>query len=184
MSIVLILVGTILLKSTENITWLQAFFHSVSARTAGFSTTPLGEFTNAGLFVLVILMFIGASPGSTGGGIKTSTFFVLITVFKGIVKNQPFGAFKRRISNQVIMQAFNVVFLSLMVVVIGTLLLCVTAPECTFIQILFEVTSAFGTVWFVHGYYTISKFNFKIYFDFDHVHWTFRSYDCSNYDCK
>jgi trk system potassium uptake protein TrkH len=146
MSIVLILVGTILLKSTENITWLQAFFHSVSARTAGFSTTPLGEFTNAGLFVLVILMFIGASPGSTGGGIKTSTFFVLITVFRGIVKNQPFGAFKRRISNQVIMQAFNVVFLSLMVVVIGTLLLCVTAPECTFIQILFEVTSAFGTV--------------------------------------
>ena len=126
MSIVLILVGTILLKSTENITWLQAFFHSVSARTAGFSTTPLGEFTNAGLFVLVILMFIGASPGSTGGGIKTSTFFVLITVFRGIVKNQPFGAF--------------------MVVVIGTLLLCVTAPECTFIQILFEVTSAFGTV--------------------------------------
>ena len=146
MSIVLILVGTILLKSTENITWLQAFFHSVSARTAGFSTTPLGEFTNAGLFVLVILMFIGASPGSTGGGIKTSTFFVLITVFRGIVKNQPFGAFKRRISNKVIMQAFNVVFLSLMVVVIGTLLLCVTAPECTFIQILFEVTSAFGTV--------------------------------------
>ena len=62
MSIVLILAGTILLKSTENITWLQAFFHSVSARTAGFSTTPLGEFTNAGLFVLVILMFIGASP--------------------------------------------------------------------------------------------------------------------------
>lgn len=146
MSIVLILVGTILLKSTESITWLQAFFHSVSARTAGFSTTPLGEFTNAGLFVLVILMFIGASPGSTGGGIKTSTFFVLITVFRGIVKNQPFGAFKRRISNKVIMQAFNVVFLSLMVVVIGTLLLCVTAPECTFIQILFEVTSAFGTV--------------------------------------
>ena len=118
----------------------------MSARTAGFSTTPLGEFTNAGLFVLVILMFIGASPGSTGGGIKTSTFFVLITVFRGIVKNQPFGAFKRRISNKVIMQAFNVVFLSLMVVVIGTLLLCVTAPECTFIQILFEVTSAFGTV--------------------------------------
>ena len=146
MSIVLILVGTILLKSTEKITWLQAFFHSVSARTAGFSTTPLGDFTNAGLFVLVILMFIGASPGSTGGGIKTSTFFVLITVFRGIVKNQPFGAFKRRISNKVIMQAFNVVFLSLMVVVIGTLLLCVTAPECTFIQILFEVTSAFGTV--------------------------------------
>ena len=146
MSLALIIIGTLLLKATEDITWLQAFFHSVSARTAGFSTTALGEFTSAGLFVLIILMFIGASPGSTGGGIKTSTFFVLITVFKSVVSNQPFGAFKRRISQKVIMQAFTVVFLSLMVVVTGTFLLCITAPECTFIQLLFECTSAFGTV--------------------------------------
>ena len=64
------MIGTLLLKATEEISWLGAFFHSVSARTAGFSTYSIGSFTNAGLFVLIILMFIGASPGSTGGGIK------------------------------------------------------------------------------------------------------------------
>lgn len=80
-SIALIAVGTVLLKLTEDVTWMGAFFHSVSARTAGFSTYAIGDFTNAGLFVLCILMFIGASPGSTGGGIKTSTFFVLVHPF-------------------------------------------------------------------------------------------------------
>ena len=70
MSAVLILLGTLLLKATENVTWLGAFFQSVSARTAGFSTYPIGSFTDAGLFVLILLMFVGASPGSTGGGIK------------------------------------------------------------------------------------------------------------------
>src|SRR5699024_10799782 len=75
-TLALLLGGTLLLKATENVTWMGAFFQSVSARTAGFSTYPIGEFTNAGLFTLIVLMFIGASPGSTGGGIKTSTFFV------------------------------------------------------------------------------------------------------------
>ena len=77
-SVVLIVVGALLIKLTEDVTWLGAFFHSVSARTAGFSTYPLGEFNDTGLLVLAVLMFIGASPGSTGGGIKTSTFFALI----------------------------------------------------------------------------------------------------------
>lgn len=75
MSAVLIAAGTLLLKLTEDVSWMGAFFHSVSARTAGFSTYQLGGFTTPGLLVLIVLMFIGASPGSTGGGIKTSTFF-------------------------------------------------------------------------------------------------------------
>ncbi|MDU3350764.1 MAG: potassium transporter TrkG, partial [Clostridium sp.] len=65
MTSILLVIGTILLKFTEDISWLGAFFFSTSARTAGFSTYSLSNFTNAGLFVLVILMFIGASPGST-----------------------------------------------------------------------------------------------------------------------
>ena len=77
MTTLLLIVGTILLKMTENISWLGAFFFSTSARTAGFSTYNLGTFTNAGLFTLVILMFIGASPGSTGGGVKTTTAFII-----------------------------------------------------------------------------------------------------------
>ena len=77
-TIALLLVGTLLLKATEDMSWMGCFFHSVSARTAGFSTYPMGELTNAGLFTLTVLMFIGASPGSTGGGIKTTTFFALM----------------------------------------------------------------------------------------------------------
>lgn len=87
-SAALMIVGTLLLKLTEDITWLGAFFYSVSARTAGFSTYPLGRFSDAGLLVLVVLMFIGASPGSTGGGIKTSTFLVLIQGIKSAATNK------------------------------------------------------------------------------------------------
>lgn len=145
-SLFLIGVGTILIKMTDQVTWLGAFFHSVSARTAGFSTYPLGNFSNAGLFVLIILMFIGASPGSTGGGIKTSTLFVLGNVVRSIIKHQHCVAFKRSISDSVIKQAFVVTLLSLCVVMISTFLLCVFEPHYTFLQLLFESTSAFGTV--------------------------------------
>ena len=61
---------------------------SVSARTAGFATYSLGTFSKSGLLVIIILMIIGASPGSTGGGIKTSTFFVLIQGVKSAATNK------------------------------------------------------------------------------------------------
>lgn len=146
MSIFLLAVGTVLLKLTEDITWLGAFFQSVSARTAGFSTYPIGSFTNAGLFVLTILMFIGASPGSTGGGIKTSTFFALMQATKSSATNQHSSAFRRKIPTEVITKAFIITFLALLVVCTGTFALCILEPNCTFIQLFFEVTSAFGTV--------------------------------------
>ena len=94
---VLLLLGTLLLKATEDITWLGAFFHSVSARTAGFSTYAIGDFTDAGLFVLTLLMFIGASPGSTGGGIKTTTFFVLMQEVRSLFTKRHISAFRRSI---------------------------------------------------------------------------------------
>ena len=138
----LLLVGTVLLKATEEITWLGAFFHSVSARTAGFSTYPIGEFTNAGLFVLVVLMFIGASPGSTGGGIKTTTFFALMQEVRSVfTKRQP-GAFHRSISGETRAKAAVIALLSLLVVCCGTFLLCVLEPQRAFIQVFFEVVSA------------------------------------------
>lgn len=146
MSIFLLAIGTILLKLTEDITWLGAFFQSVSARTAGFSTYPIGSFTNAGLFVLTILMFIGASPGSTGGGIKTSTFFALMQATKSSATNQHSAAFRRKIPTEVMTKAFIITFLALLVVCTGTFALCILEPDCSFIQLFFEVTSAFGTV--------------------------------------
>ena len=145
-SIVLIVVGTLLLKATEDITWLGAFFQSVSARTAGFSTYTIGEFTNAGLFVLCVLMFIGASPGSTGSGIKTSTFFVLVQAARSIFVKRPLSSFRRNISPENLSKAYLVTILSLGVVCIATFLMCILEPDCTFIQLLFEVISAFGTV--------------------------------------
>ena len=145
-SLFLIVLGTLLLKATENITWLGAFFQSVSARTAGFSTYAIGDFTDAGLFVLILLMFIGASPGSTGGGIKTSTFFVVIQNVRSIFVKRPLSSFRRNISPENLSKAYIVTLLSLGVVCIATFLMCILEPECTFIQLLFEVVSAFGTV--------------------------------------
>ena len=143
---ILLVVGTILLKLTENISWLGAFFFSTSARTAGFSTYPLSNFTNAGLFVLIILMFIGASPGSTGGGIKTTTLFTLNKSIYSTSTNKHCTAFKRKIQLGVILKAFNVTILALFVICIGTFILSILEPNYTFMQLLFEVTSAFGTV--------------------------------------
>ena len=143
---VLLIAGTLLLKATEDITWMGAFFHSVSARTAGFSTYAIGDFTNAGLFALCILMFIGASPGSTGGGIKTSTFFLLMQGVKGVCTQKSVHAFRRGISQENISRASMITILSVLVVAVATLLMCVLEPECTFIQLFFEVVSAFGTV--------------------------------------
>ncbi|SCJ40185.1 Ktr system potassium uptake protein B [uncultured Clostridium sp.] len=143
---ILLVVGTILLKLTEDITWLGAFFFSTSARTAGFSTYSLSNFTNAGLFVLAILMFIGASPGSTGGGIKTTTIFTLYKSIYSTSTNKHCVAFKRRIPSNVILKAFNITLLALFVVCMGTFTLSILEPTYTFMQLLFEVTSAFGTV--------------------------------------
>ncbi|MGG7212298.1 TrkH family potassium uptake protein [Clostridium nigeriense] len=142
----LLVIGTVLLKATEDITWLGAFFFSTSARTAGFSTYPLGNFTNAGLFILTILMFIGASPGSTGGGIKTTTLFTLFKSIYSTSTNKHCVAFKRKIPTSVIFKAFNLIILALTVVCLGTFALTVIEPQYSFIQLLFEVTSAFGTV--------------------------------------
>ncbi|NLB61511.1 MAG: H(+)-transporting ATPase [Clostridiales bacterium] len=147
MTALLLIVGTLMLKLTEqNISWLGAFLHSTSARTAGFSSYNLGLFSNAALFVLIILMFIGASPGSTGGGIKTTTFFTLFKATMSYSRNRPLTAFKRKIPKEAVQKSFVVFALSVTVVCVGTLLLCIIEPNYTFVQLLFEITSAFGTV--------------------------------------
>lgn len=147
-SAALIVSGTILIKLTEDVTWLGAFFHSVSARTAGFSTYPLGEFSNAGLLVLICLMFVGASPGSTGGGIKTSTLFVLLQGVKSAATNKSEKAFRYSIPKDAFKKAAVITLLALGVVVTGTYLMIVMeqGTDIRLVDALFEVTSAFGTV--------------------------------------
>ncbi len=146
MSVILLVVGTLLIKLSEDITWLGAFFMSTSARTAGFSTFPLSEFTSAGLLTLTVLMFVGASPGSTGGGIKTSTFFVLLAGIKSAATNRSEKGFKYSVPKDAFKKASIITLLALGVVAVGTYLMLLFDPQIRFIDALFEVTSAFGTV--------------------------------------
>ncbi len=146
-TLVLIIVGTVLIKFTEGSeTWLGAYFHSVSARTAGFSTTNMATYTDAGLLVLIVLMFIGASPGSTGGGIKTTTFFVLLKGIQSAATNKSENAFHYAIPADLFRKAAVITLLALCVVITGTFLLIVMDPNVPLVDALFEITSAFGTV--------------------------------------
>lgn len=142
----LIVAGTVLIKLTEHVTWLGAFFQSVSTRTAGFSTYPLGTFSNAGLLVMTVLMFIGASPGSTGGGIKTSTFFVLLQGVKSAATNQSEKGFRYSVPGDAFRKAAVITLIALGVVSTGTYLMAVMEPELPLMDVLFETVSAFGTV--------------------------------------
>ena len=142
---VLILAGTLLLKLTEPISWLAALFQSITTRTAGFSTIDFGSVSNAGLLVTMILMFIGASPGSTGGGIKTTTFFVLMQEVRSIFSKRRLGAFRRRLPDGSLAKAASITLLGAMVVFVGAFVLCVLEPQLSFVQILFEQVSAYST---------------------------------------
>ncbi|HML47038.1 MAG TPA: potassium transporter TrkG [Clostridia bacterium] len=142
----LLAIGTVLLKLTDNVSWLGAFFQSTSARTAGFSTYALGEFSAAGQFVLILLMFIGASPGSTGGGVKTTTAFTLMRSLLAFSTNRDCTAFRRKISPESVRKAFTITTLAAVLVCLITLLVCMIEPQFPFIQVLFEVVSGFGTV--------------------------------------
>ena len=145
-STILIVIGTILLKLTEDISWLGAFFHSVSARTAGFSTYPLGNFTTSGLMLISVLMFIGASSGSTGGGIKTSTFFVLLRGMYSAATNKPETAFHYAIPKDAFKKASVIALLALGIIISGSYLMSIFEPQLDTMDILFETISAFGTV--------------------------------------
>ncbi|MCD7808413.1 MAG: H(+)-transporting ATPase [Erysipelotrichaceae bacterium] len=142
---VLIFGGMILLKWSENITWVGAFFQSVTARTAGFATYNLGDFSNAGLMIMMILMFIGASSGSTGGGLKTTTIFVIACEIKSTILHTHCVAFKREIDELIVQHAFVLLGISLGVVLLCTYFVSLFNPELSMSQVLFESVSAFST---------------------------------------
>jgi trk system potassium uptake protein TrkH len=125
---------------------LVAFFHSVSARTAGFNTIDLNVFTNAVLLILIILMFIGASPGSCGGGIKTTTLALLGGLFWNRLQGKVrVSLYKRTLPEEVISRVMALFALScVLVLIITTLILMVEKGRL--VDILFEVVSAYGTV--------------------------------------
>ncbi len=134
---------------------LNAYFCAVTPRTAGFNTVDFGAMTAGGLLCTMVLMMIGASPGSTGGGIKTSTFGLLIAYaisrMRGFTKVHLFG---RTIPQESIDRAGAVVIVSLSVVILAASALLVTETQALvagetqrrFLPLLFETISAFGTV--------------------------------------
>jgi len=126
--------------------FFASLFQSVTARTAGFNTVNIAGLRPITMFMMSILMFIGASPGSTGGGIKTTTLFILILSIITILTDQRFNTiFRRRIPFQVVNRAFAILVAAIALVIFGTLLLGLS-EKFTFIQIYFEAISAFGTV--------------------------------------
>lgn len=123
-----------------------AVFQCVSSRTAGFSTIPLTEFKPATIFLIMIFMFIGAAPGSAGGGVKVTTFAVILFTVSSIIKNKKdVNMGNRRISWDIINRAFTILSISVMYIFAATFVI-VTYENKEFIKVLFEVISAFGTV--------------------------------------
>lgn len=150
-SLSLIAAGALLLCYTEKIPILGAFFTSVSARTAGFYTYSLGDFSLPGLIVVMALMFIGASSGSTGGGIKTGTFFVLIQGIRAVSGKRSEKAFRYSVPKEAFKKAAVIALLGVGIVAVGTFFMCVAEPELTLSDALFEVVSAMGTVGLTTG---------------------------------
>jgi len=123
-----------------------AFFQSVTARTAGFNTVDTSELSNSAHLLLIFLMFIGASPGSTGGGIKTSTFIIVVAAVVATLRGgRPVEIFKRTIPSFIVNRAVAVFAISLTVLITSTMLLTIS-EDVPFISALFEAQSALGTV--------------------------------------
>jgi trk system potassium uptake protein TrkH len=125
---------------------LAAWFQSVSPRTAGFNTVDIGVMTTPALFFIIVLMFVGGSPGSTGGGVKTTTFGITVASIWATVRGRSeIVIFKRRISTDTVDRAFAVSLIAFLAVnaVAGVLLI---SEGRDLLRTLFEATSAFGTV--------------------------------------
>lgn len=147
MTILLLAGGTILLKVTTNQTWLEAWFQSVIARTAGFNTHPLTGFSPAGILIFTILMFIGANPGGTGGGIKTTTIFAVgLKAVSSTMNDNRDEVFHRRIPALIFTQALTVFFYGLTICLVATVLVLCFQPEMDLTSVMVDVVSAFATV--------------------------------------
>ncbi len=125
---------------------LAAWFQSVTPRTAGFNTIDIGAMTTPALFFTILLMFIGASPGSTGGGVKTSTFGVMVLGIWATVRgSSEHVVFGRRIAPELVARSFAVALIAFVALNSVALWLLVVEGQ-DLLRILYETTSAFGTV--------------------------------------
>lgn len=128
-----------------------ALFQSVTTRTAGFNTIDQGAMTNGSKFFTAILMFIGGSPGSTAGGIKTVTFGILLLSVMAVIRGSTdVNVFTHRIALALVLRSLTVLLIGAAIVIVGTMILCV-CEDAPFIDLLMETMSAFGTVGLTTG---------------------------------
>jgi trk system potassium uptake protein TrkH len=159
----LILIGAVVIfifeftnqKTLGSLDWSgkiwASFFQSVTPRTAGANTIDIGAMRQASQFFTIILMFIGASPGSTGGGIKTTTFMMLIGAIIAMIRGkEDIVLFHYRLGKERILKAITLTMIALFLVILVAMILSTTEGH-PFLMILFEVTSAFGTVGLTMG---------------------------------
>ena len=163
-TLVLIIFGTIFIFLVEyrnvetlaNMTFrdkvLNAFFASVTPRTAGFNSISTEGMTMAAKLMTIILMFIGGASGSTAGGLKVTTFGVLVfTLISSLKGREDTEAFGRKFSKETIYKAFTLLSIAMLLVITVTIILTITEPDKLFINLLYEATSAFGTVGLTAG---------------------------------
>ena len=147
-SLVLIISGMLLMKLSmyNQIGWLEALFQSITARTAGFSTIDISTVSPPAYMVLIFLMFVGASPTSTGGGIKTTTLFVLIATIISYARGKSPKIFSRKISQHSIFKAFSLTVFVITYIIMISFLILLVEDGFGINETVFEVVSAFGTV--------------------------------------
>lgn len=138
--------GGVLKTESTKASIIESFFQSVVARTAGFYSVNLSKIKESTALLLICLMFIGGSPGSTAGGIKTTTFGVLVIATISVIKKEKEPIiFKRSISDQSIKKALSIFLISLFIVILVSFVISVT-DGFRFIDILYETVSALATV--------------------------------------
>lgn len=126
--------------------WLASFFQSVTPRTAGFNTVNIAELSEGSILLTIILMVIGGSPGSTAGGVKTTSFAVIIlSLIASIRHTEDINVFNRRLERDVIKKAYDVITIYFMCCALAVLLICALQPF-GLKEVFFEVVSALSTV--------------------------------------
>ncbi len=129
---------------------MVSFFHATTPRTAGFSIFNIRNFTLPTIACIIFFMFVGASPGGTGGGVKTTTFGIVLHSIKNMSRSSPVNLFKRQIADDTIRRAFLITVIAGSIISLGTFILLFTEGEVCknkgFLGVLFEQTSALGTV--------------------------------------
>lgn len=157
MTFILIFAGTVLYYLFEKNSSLQgindtqkivvSFFGSISARTAGFNIVDITQWSYPTIFIMIFLMWIGASPGSTGGGIKTTTFAIAIrSAWSNIRGRQHFVIGNREIGHNTLNRVLSIILLSILIITAGFLCLLLSENGKNPVYLLFECVSAFSTV--------------------------------------